>query len=630
MEKEISYLTERKFDEGRESTENDEKILYWKKVLGKNSYFFLSENSRQFKGYINDEKYFVDELDISETLLNYLLYQEIEKNFEKCFEIESDVVFSHFYYKILNYSFINLKKKLNGFEKYFDSSVYRDFILHLVMQLQTICTRTLIEQMHSYKNTNKLSGETPQEEYHFFNEMYAGKSEFYNELFEQYPVLYRCIIEKVNQLEEFYIEIIKNFKKDKELLQRELFVDKTIKKIKQIKSESSDLHNGGKQVVKVKIDNEFEILYKPRSMENEKIYYKILSDLGEKLGVEQYGYRFVTKRDHSWSCIVKYKTCNSDEQIRRYYLRLGIQLFLTYMLGTKDLHYENLIACGEYPVFVDLEVLANPLIDYERETAKEEIYHQIFQSVLGSGILPYHLGSKARIDASAISGMEGQICPFKVPVIVDAKTSNMRIEYRYPMSTRAKNLATLNEKFYEPYVYKRDIISGFSMAYSHVMKNAKEIKEIINPLKDMKSRFLATDTQRYSMVLSSSYHPSLLKDGADREVFLNVMWNGRKLNDEDIVNIEIENMLNGDIPYFYSLGTMLYCGKKLISTTYFNKTSVQGIYEKIGMLDEDNLVKQIEYIEVSLDLMSNKKKNYFNKVYHVSEKVIRNIEEDTI
>lgn len=44
------------------------------------------------------------------------------------------------------------------------------------------------------------------------------------------------------------------------------------------------------------------------------------------------------------------------EELSRYYQRIGIILFINYLLEGGDIHFENLIACNEYPVIIDAEV----------------------------------------------------------------------------------------------------------------------------------------------------------------------------------------------------------------------------------------------------------------------------------
>ena len=85
----------------------------------------------------------------------------------------------------------------------------------------------------------------------------------------------------------------------------------------------------------------------------------------------------------------------------------------------------------------------------------------------------------------------------------------MRIEYQYPVSKKAQNLAVLEGEFYEPYLYKKQILYGFTCAYRQVLAHKNIFWDLLKPLAQNKSRYLIVDTQRYSMLLSSSYHPSL-------------------------------------------------------------------------------------------------------------------------
>ena len=86
---------------------------------------------------------------------------------------------------------------------------------------------------------------------------------------------------------------------------------------------------------------------------------------------------------------MEYHSCKTEQQLKDYYVRLGVQLFLAYVLGTKDLHCENIIASGEYPVLIDLEVLLSTMELKEGKTAPQEIINQLSKSVLQTGIDVY-------------------------------------------------------------------------------------------------------------------------------------------------------------------------------------------------------------------------------------------------
>lgn len=90
----------------------------------------------------------------------------------------------------------------------------------------------------------------------------------------------------------------------------------------------SDLHNGGKEVLKICLENGKKLFLKPRSMENEEFFTRLLDWISERTGTSQYHYTILSRCDHSWCEIVEYQSCESEQDIHQYYRRLGEQLFL--------------------------------------------------------------------------------------------------------------------------------------------------------------------------------------------------------------------------------------------------------------------------------------------------------------
>lgn len=527
------------------------------------------------------------------------------------------ILFETFYEEILRRAVGELRKCICEKSAYFSEELYTDFVTHLAGQLQALCLRTLIVQMHYYKQTGKLKGKDSKEEYEFFCRKVIGQKQFAGKLFRSFPALKSCVEKKLEYMTAYYREIIDRFCKDREEIRRGLCSQAT--KITKISGNFSDVHNGGRQVLRVELDNTCELLYKPHSMENEEKYSGLLRWLSEKTGVGQLEYSFLSYDDHSWCSIVDYRACDNQTQLENYYICMGVHMFLTYFLGTKDLHYENIIASGEYPVLIDLETLVHTSHNSERNTVKEEIVHQLSQSVLYSGLLPFYHWNKDGngIDSSGIRGSGGQKYPFKTPVIVKAGTSEMHIEYRYLVSKKAQNLATVEGEFYEPGLYKEQIVAGFMSAYKAVMIHRDEFGSRLKELEQTKSRYLTADTQRYSMLLSGSYHPKLLVKDGEREKFLDLLWQGRSASDEAIVKSEITSLINGDIPYFYySLnGASLFTAQGHEIKHYFSCPAMEILRERLKMLSESDMKKQVEFIGVSLDLMDSEKSGYFNGVY---------------
>lgn len=345
--------------------------------------------------------------------------------------------------------------------------------------------------------------------------------------------------------------------------------------------------------------------------------------MAEGIGITQLNYNFLSYETYSWCSVVEYKSCSSLKEVSRYYERIGVQLFLAYFLGTHDLHFENMIASGEYPVFIDLETFVNGFVFGERKTAEEEVNFRLMDSVLSTGLLPIFRWNQdgKGVDVSGLSGGKVNSYPFKTPMILHPKTSNMCIDYAYPKTDSKENLVTLQEEFAHPLKFERELIKGFSSAYQYVMDNREEFKNQVEELSNIKSRLLFADTQRYNMILSSSYHPVLLQNGAERELFLLSMWKGRKGDKNVVVKDEIQSLLKGDIPYFeYRLSSKdLYSGNGKIWADYFDKTPIAFLKSKIDELSQIDMTMQIRYIQTALELASGNRENYENKVYAVDD-----------
>ena len=596
-----------------EKNYNYKKVEKWKKILGEEIYNYCEKHNKKFEIYLSDQLE-------KEHNLEKEIEQIISINAdcgEEYLTDKEDICFEQFYERIAQYAVPQLAEALKGTERYWEKTLYNDFTNHLAKQLQEICIRTLILKMNEYKQKQKLIGDDSQEEYLYFCEEIVGKSYFIKNLLLEFPALYYCIKEKVHYIVLFYKNIVEDFITDMQDIEHYLCDDKRLNAIEKVYGNFSDVHNGGKQVVKVELDNGKSLYYKPHSMRNEKLYMDMLQWISKKTNVQQMSYLFISYKNHSWTTIVQFKECEDETQLKNYYLRMGVQLFLVYLLGTKDLHYENIIAAGEYPVLIDLETLVNICYNTDRESVNDEILYQLAQSVLYTGVLPYSVWNNEgnAVDNSAISGGQSGKYPFKIPVIVNPKTSEMAVSYDYPQISKKKNLATIKGDFQNPEKYKGEMIKGFSKAYSEVMKHREEFSAFFEKIACLESRFLVRDTQYYSMLLSSSYHPSLLMNSIEREIFFNVLYKTNK--DERIVNSEISSLLRGDIPYYhYKIdGTALYNMEGMVREKYFEENPLEILQDKLYALCKSDLDKQCEYIEISLGLTIGNEENYINRTY---------------
>ena len=189
--------------------------------------------------------------------------------------------------------------------------------------------------------------------------------------------------------------------------------------------------------------------------------------------------RCLSRQTYGWEENIENKSCNTKEEIERYYFRLGIHLFLGYALGATDLHGENIVAYGEHPVIIDMETYPGYITKNSgsstEEKAEIKIREKIMTSVLNTGILPvltWGTGNN-RVLMSAVN-MHGKIrTPFKMPVVKDDKTSNIHIEYEQVEFEIKECIVRLNGEVVNSEEYTGEIIRGFRMAYTEILQNQK-------------------------------------------------------------------------------------------------------------------------------------------------------------
>lgn len=118
------------------------------------------------------------------------------------------------------------------------------------------------------------------------------------------------------------------------------------------------------------------------------------------------------------------------------------------------------------------------------------------------------------------------------------------------------------------------------------------------------ARHLVQDTQRYSMLLHTSYNPDFLQDAKDRQLFLcAVLKNVEQMQGNmEIAKLEIKDMLNMDIPYFYSNTSKedLYGSEGEVVKNYFAESSIQHLRNKICSMGKKDREEQIRFIKIIL------------------------------
>lgn len=232
---------------------------------------------------------------------------------------------------------------------------------------------------------------------------------------------------------KFIVELLYRFEKDKGEINLFLQLGSIDTKIDEVELGLGDAHSDGRKVSKIKV-NGTTLMYKPRDLSIDQLYYDITAYINKQMKDEKYitiAPKVLNKDNYGWAEFICYEECSEHEDIKQFYTRVGCQIALLYVLNAVDFHSENIIAHGSHPVLIDLESLIHVPYESLDERTKEDAFVQAEKklglSVRSLGLLPFFFG-EGKVDVSGI-GRKGEVKSFmKIPQIRNQLADDMKVE----------------------------------------------------------------------------------------------------------------------------------------------------------------------------------------------------------
>lgn len=258
----------------------------------------------------------------------------------------------------------------------------------MLLKKKVLFNRTMILDIHRLKTAGLLQGDTPEQQYRYYQDVILNTLEHFQALYEEFPELKRLSSLDGYQQESLEREIRENLERDREQITAQFCDNQSFQKITEIDFSAGDAHNGGRRTAKVVLDNGVTVYYKPHSIRKAQWYQELYGYLCRRSGIGYKRVKYICGENYGWEEKTENKECNTREEIQRYYFRLGIHLCIGYVLSATDLHGENIIAHGEYPVIVDFETFPGYHIKTEESSAERKSETILSHSVIHTGMLP--------------------------------------------------------------------------------------------------------------------------------------------------------------------------------------------------------------------------------------------------
>lgn len=449
-------------------------------------------------------------------------------------------------------------------------------------------------------------------------------------LFKKYPVLSRFIVttielwveataEFLERLNTDLLEIIQLFHQDKN--------NHDIGKIIEIKSGLSDLHNQNRSVIALTFASGLKLIYKPKNLDLEVTYCQFLEwcnqniELVKSQGLETPELNFkilkiLSRHTYGWMEYVEQQSCEDEVTAQRFYIRAGMLLCLLYLLGASDCHYENLIACGEHLVLVDMETVmhhqAKAMEDLLEQTAASVATEQLFDSVLTTGMLPmwdFSADKSVAFDLSGLGSIESQPAPIPMPIWKFINTDDMHQGFEKMNRPLQANIAMLHGVPLSPNDYIDELVTGFEQMYRFLVRHREallELDSILVPFRSQQVRFIFRPTRIYGRVLNNALSPQFLSDGRDWSIegdFLSraFLFPQKKPLAWQILGAELMAVEQLDVPYFNAItgSDILTLNEEQKIVEYFQQPSYNDLLTRLQKLSEADLAMQVGIIQLA-------------------------------
>lgn len=496
---------------------------------------------------------------------------------------------------------------------------------YLLNSLVDLCTQTMVLEFQIFLTYEKptlnrflaqLDGLHSKAYYNkFVNKMQSGGL---LEFFQKYSVLGRL----VGTITDFWVtntcEFLQRLQLDWSGIHKTFKSDSELGQVVDINTGLSDLHNQGRSVFALEFASGLKLIYKPKDLGLEVAFFELIDWLNKyKTLPQQKQMQVLNRSKYGWVEFIEHLPLEDSSAAARYYQRAGSLLCLLYLLSGRDFHYENMIACGEYPVAIDLEMLMSGRIR-EPETlpgntnALDLAQQQFEYSVLSTSLLPkWEFWENGIVyDVSGLGADGGQQTHHRRLVWKNINTDAMILSSQSIETQSHSNIPILDSTKLLPSNYVEELVDGFRSTYQFLISHKEILLALDSPiagLTNKRVRAIFRPSQTYYLLNKQTLDPKYLQFGVDRDIALDVLTKAF-INSEEkprvwqLVAAEKQAMHDLDIPLFTAQSNrdVFKINNSQEIPRYYQESAYELVTNSLRQLNEKDLEQQIGFIRSSL------------------------------
>src|ERR1700722_16884086 len=287
--------------------------------------------------------------------------------------------------------------------------------LALFRELSSLGMAALYERFAKVRNANSSQHDAAAPAQHngssiydrFIAEMQAGG---WRRLFEDKPVLLRLFATVARQWIETSREMVLRLHADLAVIRRDILQSGNAGRVAGFEGNLSDPHNNGRSVRIVSFEDGARVVYKPKDLRLDAAWHALVERLnGAQAPIALKAVRAIARDGYGWTEFIDHASCADAQGFARFFQRAGGWLALFHCFAATDMHQENMIACGDHPVPIDLEMILQAGAEERSAEAPEDFAFAaaaeiVSNSVTAVGLLPAYGRSPENI-VFAVGGM---------------------------------------------------------------------------------------------------------------------------------------------------------------------------------------------------------------------------------
>ena len=395
----------------------------------------------------------------------------------------------------------------------------------LIEALTGLCAPALYERFTRFRReaASNCAGDRPQTDASLLLDRFiAGlRAGGLRQLFEEKPVLLRLIAVITRQWIDTSREFVLRLAADLDAIRADIMRSNAPSRVTMIEGDLSDPHNGGHSVQIVRFEDGARVVYKPKDLRLDAGWRTLVERLN-KTGapVTLRAVRALTRDGYGWTEFIEHSDYADPDGAERFFRRAGAWLALFHCFAGCDMHQENMLATGDHPVPIDLEMILQAAPDEQKSSepelqAFEAAMETVGNSVMTVGLLPAY-GKSPENKVFAIGGMTSDWSAKATLSWSDVNTDRMRPAKTKRTGAAVPNLPHSDGRQAKLGDHIDDFIGGFEDYATHLIRISRDTRQggLFDGFAGLPVRKIVRPTRFYCMLLQRLRNHRTMDDGA--------------------------------------------------------------------------------------------------------------------